>query len=110
LTHDLDNDDLFSDQERKLGTNPWIADTDHDGLNDGDEVNRYHSDPLNPDSNGNGYLDGFEVQLGLDPTKPNEIHVPAVTTSGLFALAMMMVGLGILVFGKRHRAEKRRIE
>jgi hypothetical protein len=30
------------------GTDPLDADTDGDGLSDGDEVNRYSSDPLEP--------------------------------------------------------------
>jgi Dockerin type I domain len=30
-------------------------------------VNVYHTDPLNPDTDGDGYWDGTEVGLGKDP-------------------------------------------
>ena len=38
-------------------------------LPDGDEVDIYGSDPLNPDTDGGGVSDGDEVLLGTDPTK-----------------------------------------
>lgn len=43
---DFDNDGLSNLLEYQLRTNPKMADTDGDGLSDGDEVNYYHSDPL----------------------------------------------------------------
>ncbi len=51
--------------------NPLIADstdTDGDGLPDGVEVFTYHSDPLNPDTDGDFYTDGQEAALGKNPT------------------------------------------
>ena len=32
----------------QLGTNPTVADTDHDGLSDGTEVNDTQTNPLEP--------------------------------------------------------------
>ncbi|MBI4435456.1 hypothetical protein HY630_02195 [Candidatus Uhrbacteria bacterium] len=43
------------------------SDTDDDGLQDLDELLTYGSDPLNPDTDGDGYLDGAEVAAGYDP-------------------------------------------
>jgi hypothetical protein len=55
------------DEVNVYGTDPLNPDTDGDGLSDGDEVNVYGTDPLNPDSDGDGLNDGLEVSLGLDP-------------------------------------------
>jgi len=46
-------------------------DTDQDGLCDRTEPS-YHTDPLNPDSDGDGYPDGTEVIDGDDPSLPSE--------------------------------------
>jgi len=85
-------------------TDPNNPDTDGDGFSDGYEVLTLFSDPLdpldpydpsnpdpnyvdndmdglpaindpndnNPDTDGDGYPDGYEVQCGTDPTNPND--------------------------------------
>lgn len=58
---DDDKDGLNSAEERKYGTDPESADTDGDGLSDGDEVYAYRTNPTNPDSDGDGLTDGDEV-------------------------------------------------
>ena len=62
-------------------------DTDGDGLSDYEEVMIYHSDPLNPDTNGNGYNDGVEVKNGYDPTiagkKLSDTHKQATSTTSI---------------------------
>jgi outer membrane protein OmpA-like peptidoglycan-associated protein len=68
---DADMDGLTKDQELQLGTNPNLADTDGDGLNDGLEFNQYKTDPLNPDSDGDGISDNDEVKNYT--TNPNLI-------------------------------------
>ncbi len=50
------------------GTSPTNPDTDGDGLNDGAEVNTYHSNPHVRDTDGDGFDDGFEVSTGFSPT------------------------------------------
>ena len=42
------------------------ADTDDDNLYDEEEA-QYGTDPNNPDSDGDGYLDGEEVKNGYNP-------------------------------------------
>ncbi len=52
-----------------FGTHPLLADTDADGLLDGEEVNTFGSDPLLADTDGDGLFDGDEVNVhGTDPT------------------------------------------
>ncbi len=65
---DDDNDGLSTNEEGVLGTDPAIADTDGDGLIDGDEVNTYGTDPLSSDTDLDGLPDAYEVQEGFDPT------------------------------------------
>jgi hypothetical protein len=47
---DFDNDGLTNEQEDKLGTERYLADTDGDGINDGIEVGDSVSQPLNHDN------------------------------------------------------------
>ena len=57
-TGDTDDDGLTDWQEIKVyHTDPHLADTDCDGVVDGDEVQN-GTDPLNPDTDGNGIPDG----------------------------------------------------
>lgn len=46
-----------------------FQDSDQDGLSN-DEEALYKTDPLNKDTDGDGYMDGVEVQSGYDPLKP----------------------------------------
>lgn len=64
---DLDDDGLLNSFEISMGTDPKREDSDSDGLNDGDEVNLYHTDPMLTDTDGDGYSDGTEVNAGSDP-------------------------------------------
>jgi hypothetical protein len=65
---DVDGDGLSFPMEQSLGTDPENADSDGDGLTDGEEVNQYATDPLDPDSDGDYLDDGDEVNVyGSDP-------------------------------------------
>ena len=67
---DPDRDGLTNEEERALGTNRFLTDTDGDGIADGAEV----AAGLNPlvkdasaDPDGDGLTNAEEVQLGTDP-------------------------------------------
>ena len=44
-----------------------MADSDMDGLTDGEEIDTFGSDPNRADTDGDGTLDGAEVAVGRDP-------------------------------------------
>ncbi len=62
---DPDGDGLTNREEKQLGTNPKVADTDGDGLSDGAEIKKHSTNPLLPDSDGDGLKDGEEVNTYL---------------------------------------------
>ena len=57
LQVDTDGDLLTDAYEATIGTDPTLADTDGDGLNDFDDVFIWGFDPLNSDSDANGISD-----------------------------------------------------
>lgn len=77
---DSDRDGLTDEQEAILGTDPLNPDTDGDGLFDYEEVNIYNTDPLNPDTDGDGYSDGEEVENGFNPAGEGRLfEVPSAS-------------------------------
>jgi uncharacterized repeat protein (TIGR02543 family) len=68
---DSDDDGLRDGQERTRGTNPLRADTDGDGLGDAFEV-RFQFNPLNQDSDGDGIRDGADDDDGDTLTNAGE--------------------------------------
>ncbi|MEY3211423.1 MAG: hypothetical protein RIT28_1904 [Pseudomonadota bacterium] len=65
---DRDEDGLNEVEEAQAGTDPLLADTDADGLSDGDELTEHSTDPLRADSDGDGASDGVEVLGNTDPS------------------------------------------
>lgn len=66
---DTDYDGLDDDVEVNTTlTDPLVWDTDGDGLNDGDEVNIHLTNPLLVDTDSDGEDDWFEIFQGTDPT------------------------------------------
>ena len=64
---DSEQDGLTDQEEARSATNPAKADTDGDGLADGDEVNIYGSDPLLYDTDSDTFDDGREVARKFSP-------------------------------------------
>lgn len=64
---DSDGDGLPNSREATLQTFADLADTDEDGLSDGEEVRVWLTNPLNRDTDGDTLTDGEEVKLGTDP-------------------------------------------
>lgn len=74
-TGDRDADGLSNEREATLGTSILRADTDDDGLTDRFEVETYQTEPLNPDTDGDGLPDGDGLDDGSEVlthgTNPN---------------------------------------
>ncbi|MCP4419344.1 MAG: protein kinase [Chloroflexi bacterium] len=69
LTSDQDNDGLTGAEEIKIGSDPFNKDSDGDGLLDGIELNSYGTNPLLPDSDDDGLNDFDELEQYLtNPT------------------------------------------
>jgi len=88
---DSDSDGVNDGQEITDATNPLVADTDDDGLNDGEEKTR-STNPLVTDTDGDGYSDSYEVNNDADPTKDTSFPTYILTlanngtvTGGTFA-------------------------
>lgn len=65
---DIDRDGLGRRQEKAYGTDIDVADTDGDGLTDGEEVLTYKTSPLLADTDGDGLTDSEELgTYGSDP-------------------------------------------
>lgn len=66
---DEDEDNLSNIYEVKNNLQAWNADSDGDGLNDGEEVNIYGTNPLLEDTDGDTLPDGSDVKLNFNPNK-----------------------------------------
>lgn len=79
---DSDGDGLTDEEEIGYNTNLEVVDSDADGLTDWAEIKIYKTDPLNPDTDGDGYKDGQEVINGYDPLKPGSARLYEVPVNG----------------------------
>jgi hypothetical protein len=64
---DMDGDGLNNEGEFAAGADITVADTDGDGLSDGDEVNTHGTSPVLVDSDDDGLSDQYEILSGYDP-------------------------------------------
>jgi len=71
--NDADNDDVKDDVEAKMGSSNKTNDTDHDGLTDKIEIEKYKTDPTKFDTDGDGFADGKEVVNGYNPLGPGKL-------------------------------------
>ncbi|MCB0358838.1 MAG: SGNH/GDSL hydrolase family protein [Bdellovibrionales bacterium] len=75
---DTDGDGMYDIGEAIYGSSPTNPDSDGDGLLDGLEVFTYNTGVLNPDTDGDGFSDGFEVnQLQSNPLS-NKPKTPVI--------------------------------
>lgn len=64
---DQDRDGIKDVDEKARGLNPNEFDSDFDGLSDKLEIEKYKTDPLKKDTDGDGFGDGKEVLKGYNP-------------------------------------------
>lgn len=64
---DKDGDGLSNVDEFDEGTNPALADTDSDGLDDAKELKEHNTNPLLADTDGDGLNDRVELLTSTDP-------------------------------------------
>ncbi|MFH1946900.1 MAG: hypothetical protein ABIJ23_01950 [Candidatus Magasanikbacteria bacterium] len=70
---DKDKDGISKEDEDDYGTSDTSKDSDSDGLSDYEELFYWFSDPNDPDTDGDGYLDGLEVLSGYSPSGVQKI-------------------------------------
>jgi hypothetical protein len=75
-TLDPDKDRLSNLYEYFYSTNPWLSDTDDDGLSDRDEVYVYLTSPREQDTDEDAIPDGWEVKHGLNPLLKDSLEDP----------------------------------
>ena len=84
-----------------VATSTLAFDSDNDGLSDQDEKN-YMTDLNNPDTDGDGFLDGAEVKSGYNPNGPGKLSVlidPSQSSNAILNLAASSA-IESLAFGK----------
>ncbi len=110
---DFDQDGLTNQQEYRLGTRIRVADSDSDGISDGNEVNGtlgYKTDPLKIDTDDDGVSDRDEIVAGYNPTDKAdgggrsfiELVVSPNNPSMTFNTVYNEANLQIKVSGKRN--------
>ena len=80
---DYDEASLFQDEATRLQN----IDTDHDGLNDYEELSFYETSPYLPDTDSDGLSDKLEIEQGTNPLCPEGedcgflLDLPVISTT-----------------------------
>ncbi|MFX1236221.1 MAG: hypothetical protein ACFFAS_14160 [Promethearchaeota archaeon] len=92
----------------KIGFVRFGKDYDQDGLSNYQELNIYGTDIYDPDSDNDGYSDGWEVFYGYDPLDPNSSPENDVTIpSGHVFLIITSMAIGITIVIRKIYGKKR---
>ncbi len=66
MGQDEDGDGLSNVREHEAGTDPFLADSDGDGLPDNEELELYGTDPTLSDTDADGMSDPWEIEYGFN--------------------------------------------
>lgn len=89
---DTDKDGLTDIEEKQLGTNPQLYDTDGDTLSDYQEVKVLDTNPLNPNTDGDRYNDN----LDSEPTIKNTADISVDIINKEFNIQWITLGIAIV--------------
>ncbi|MCF2144485.1 MAG: thrombospondin type 3 repeat-containing protein [Candidatus Heimdallarchaeota archaeon] len=82
-------------------TNPLSSDTDNDNLTDYEEVtigsDGYITNPLIVDTDGDGYSDYKEVTSGTDPTNANDFPGSSTESSGPIFVSIVVISCLVFI-------------
>jgi hypothetical protein len=92
--NDSDKDGLTDQEEERVGTDKTRADTDGDGLRDGEEVKTLGTNPKVRDTDKGGVIDGVEVNRGLNPLDPLDDRRRAMDSDGDGLTDVQEIALG----------------
>jgi len=94
---DSDSDGLDNTTELHAGTDPLLADSDEDGLNDAMEVQDPSLDPLSADSDGDGLGDASELRLGSDPGSMDTDRDGVRDGEDTYSQTIQVIELGVTI-------------
>lgn len=97
---DQDMDGLSALDEYNAGTDPNVADTDGDTINDGEEIvegdDTFITNPLLSDSDGDGLNDATEITVGSDPSNSGDANYSdAIVSINVSPASVVMTFNGI---------------
>jgi hypothetical protein len=65
-------------------------------------VNLHGTEPLDPDTDGDGFPDGFEIRTGSDPLDPEDVPaIPALPKPAMILLVVILVVAAWFVLRRR---------
>lgn len=93
ISADVDQDGIANTAELAAGSDPLNPDSDGDGLADGDELNGFGTEVTQADSDGDGVSDDLELAAGTNPLSASSIfRLTAVPLPGSGDIQLLLQG------------------
>ncbi len=98
-----EGDGLSVEESYRTATDPYVTDTDGDGIPDDVELSETGTDPSRFATSGGGIADGWALSVGLDPTDPAMPHEDpdrdGLTNAREFNASVQLFGLDAVLNG-----------